>query len=158
MQAWPPFLCLYACLPYLAAIRSGLTRFACSRPDGQALISASFFHSLLSSLTFLPYLAILHPWRCDFPMQRYSVRPDVKYRLANRLVDGSGSLPQIKDFPSAPRRATLSGVGIPLSPRPFTCLTRPFPAACPACKISPDKEAGRASKEGKQNNVQLIKN
>lgn len=141
---------LFSYLPYLAAPApadpASLFPDPTHRPGYPHRFSTPFYPPSFSSL--IPLSSVLG--RCDFPMQRYSVRPDVNCRLANRLVDGGGSLPQIEDAPSVPRPAAPSGLGIPLSPRPFTCLTRPFPAASPACKISPDKEAGRASRGGKQ--------
>lgn len=79
-----------------------------------------------------PYHIIGNPRRYDFPMQRYSGRPVVKYRCANRLMDLHGSLPKSKISFQSPCRRSLSGwvfreipdglLAFPSFPRCLTCM------------------------------------
>lgn len=120
--------------------------------------SPSFFkpHStplyMPSATPFIPpfsYRAVGTSCRLNFPMQRYSGRPVIKYRRANRLMDLHGSLPKSKmSFQSPFRRCRR--VGYSMKSLTVYLPFRPFPAVWPACKINPDREAERASRRGKE--------
>ena len=136
------------------------------------------FHCLFISPSCFFHSPSSHPCRCDFPMQRYYVRPCVKYRCATGLKDCAaaflplryrpqglrGSLPQIKDELSVPRpayrdrlpsHACRVGYSAHSSAR-FLALPV-LHAVCPACKIRSRQGCLKAPKKGKENNVQQIK-
>lgn len=100
-----------------------------------------------------------NPCRCDFPMQRCSIRPDVKYRCANCFHGLRGQ-------PSANRRLTSNPLyrcalrnGCSSQFLTIYLSFRTVSAAEPACKIYPDEEAVRASRKGetKKYGLRIIK-